>query len=65
MEMRVEHDVRAALGRPTHSLRIAPTLVADHDPKFQRTDLENLPARTVAISAFLKGIELDFVLALS
>jgi len=43
VEMRVEHDMRAVPDRPADCFRIAPTLMADGDTKFQRTGLEDLP----------------------
>src|SRR5260221_13364372 len=62
VEMRVEHDVCSVAGGPAHCFRIAPTLVADDDAKFQRTGLENLPPGTGRIETLLGGVELDFVL---
>jgi len=45
VEMRMEHDVCAAPDGPTDRFRIAPTLMADGDPKYQGTGLENPPPR--------------------
>src|SRR5215472_15256614 len=60
--MRMENHLCAVSCGPTHRFRIAPALMADHDAKFQRTNLENAPAGAVRISAFLRGIDLNFVL---
>src|SRR5713101_9926863 len=62
VEMRVEYDVCAASHGPADRFRIAPALMADRDAKCQRTGLENPPARTERIGAFLTRVELDFVL---
>ncbi len=48
--------------RTAQRFRIAPTLMADHDPKGQRTGLENLPPRAGRIDNLLGGVELDLVL---
>jgi len=62
MEMRVEHDVRAAASGPSDRLRIAPTFMANGDSEFQRPGLENVPPGTGRIGSILGGIELNFVL---
>src|ERR1700722_13644107 len=62
VEVRVEHDLRATSGCPAHRLRIPPTLMADHDPKRERADLEYLSARAGRVGCLLRGIELNLVL---
>lgn len=63
--MRMEHDLCAASDGPADRFRIAPPLMAGHDTECQRAGLENPPLRAGRISAFFRGIELDFVLETS
>lgn len=58
----MEHDVRAAPDGPADRLRIAPTLMADHDTKCEGAGLENPPPGAGRIDSLFRGVQLDLVL---
>src|SRR5262249_7548417 len=62
VEMRVEHDMRAASHGPADRFWIAPALMADHNAEYQGAGLKDAPPQTGRIDSLLRGIELDFVL---
>jgi len=53
VEMRMEHDMRAALCGPADSLRIAPSFMADRDSEGNRTSVENVTPEAGTIEAIL------------
>ena len=53
VEMRMEHDVRAAPRGPANRFRIAPALVTDRDAELERSRLEHLSLRTGRIQIVL------------
>ena len=62
VEVRMEHDVRAAPRGPADRLRIAPALVADRDAERQRAGLEHAAPGARRVGALLRWIELHLVL---
>src|SRR5271157_2879334 len=62
VDMRVEHDLRAAPRSPSDRFRIAPAFMANGDAECQRAGLKNAPLGAGRRGAVLAGVELDFVL---